>query len=250
MLGAGRLDICGRQLPVFAENFLVESGGMVAAWNLDEESGTRFDSVGSNNLTDNSTVGFVADGKVGNAADFVAANSEYLSIADNSNLSTGDVAFWGSNWVRRQEVSASNKPVIYKWNHSANQREWFFLVAGSGSSYQGFFGVSHNGTNTALVNTTNGVTIGDWHHFLYWHDEINNTINVRRDNDAVNSVAHTFGVLDSNSEFRVGADGQSAGAYWEGEIDKIAFGKPPGPIADVIDDIHNALYAGGSPSAF
>ena len=63
---------------------------LIAYWKLDEASGTRNDSKGANHLTDNNTV-TQAVGKVGNAAQFTLANSEYLSIADNADLSAGDI---------------------------------------------------------------------------------------------------------------------------------------------------------------
>jgi hypothetical protein len=51
---------------------------LVGGWSMDETSGTRADSDGSNDLTDNNTVGY-ATGVISNAASFVAANTEYLS---------------------------------------------------------------------------------------------------------------------------------------------------------------------------
>ena len=68
---------------------LPQSGSIVSRWLLDEASGNRADSVGSNTLTDNNTV-LAATGYNGslftydNAADFEASNSESLSIADGS----------------------------------------------------------------------------------------------------------------------------------------------------------------------
>ena len=44
--------------------------GLVSYWALDETSGTRYDSHGSNDLTDNNTVGYTT-GVQGNAADFI-----------------------------------------------------------------------------------------------------------------------------------------------------------------------------------
>ena len=70
---------------------------LVSWWELDEASGTRNDAHGSNHLTDGNTVAQVA-GKVGNAAQFVAANAESLSIADNANLSVSGV-FSVCAWV-------------------------------------------------------------------------------------------------------------------------------------------------------
>jgi hypothetical protein len=73
---------------------------LVAYWKLDESSGTRIDSHGSNNLTDNNTVGS-ATGKIGNAASFVSANEEYLSIPTSSfSASFTDEASLNL-WVRR-----------------------------------------------------------------------------------------------------------------------------------------------------
>jgi len=53
--------------------------GLVSWWDLDEESGIRYDSVGSNDLTDNNTVGY-DNGKIVNAASFVATNGERLTL--------------------------------------------------------------------------------------------------------------------------------------------------------------------------
>ena len=54
------------------------TANLVGDWSMDETSGTRADSHGTNNLTDNNTVGSTT-GVISNAASFVSANSEYLS---------------------------------------------------------------------------------------------------------------------------------------------------------------------------
>ncbi len=59
-----------------------------AHWKLNEASGARVDSHGSNDLTDNNTVTQVA-GKIGNAAQFTAANSEWLSRGTDVDLGLG-----------------------------------------------------------------------------------------------------------------------------------------------------------------
>jgi hypothetical protein len=69
---------------------------LVSYWKLDEVSGNRADSVGSNTLTDNNTVGSAA-GMSGLAASFVAANTESLSFSGAITTWTADnsVVFWG-----------------------------------------------------------------------------------------------------------------------------------------------------------
>ena len=64
---------------------------LVSVWKMDESSGTREDAVGSNDVTDINTVGS-ASGKNGNAADFVAANSEVLELGSGVTDQSGDFA--------------------------------------------------------------------------------------------------------------------------------------------------------------
>jgi len=71
--------------------------GKVLDWNMNERSGSRIDSIGSNNLTDNNSVLF-RNGIQGIASSFVAANLEDLSIADNAVISPTVSAIW-SFWV-------------------------------------------------------------------------------------------------------------------------------------------------------
>ena len=75
--------------------------GLVSWWDLDEASGTRFDSHTANDvndLTDNNTV-TQATGKVGNAAQFTAANLEHLSKSSASNLGADDRDFTWAQWI-------------------------------------------------------------------------------------------------------------------------------------------------------
>src|SRR5690606_5066683 len=74
--------------------------GLVSWWTLGETSGTRYDSHGTNHLTDNNTVGS-ALGKLGGiSAQFVAANIESLSINDNASLSLNNTNFTIATWVK------------------------------------------------------------------------------------------------------------------------------------------------------
>ena len=73
--------------------------GLVSWWKLDEESGTRADAVGTNHHTDNNTVGY-ASGKIGNAANFVAANSESLTLGIAGVIPFGTEDFSVSFWLK------------------------------------------------------------------------------------------------------------------------------------------------------
>ena len=79
---------------------------LVSWWELDEVSGVRYDSHGSNDLTDNNTVGSANSGPRGTVARFVKANSEYLrSDAFSQDLSAGWTA---STWVRESSLPSGD----------------------------------------------------------------------------------------------------------------------------------------------
>src|SRR6187431_54120 len=63
----------------------------------------RADSVGAETLADNASVAQIA-GKVGNAAHFARASSQFLSRASNANLQTGDIDFTLAAWVYLDSV--------------------------------------------------------------------------------------------------------------------------------------------------
>jgi hypothetical protein len=84
---------------------------------LDEESGVRYDSVGSYNLTDNNTVGFTT-GLLDNAADFESSNSEYLNNTSALGL-TDDQDFTLSYWYN-PESQSSHQLTVYAGDGSTN----------------------------------------------------------------------------------------------------------------------------------
>ena len=84
-----------------ATGFNQDSGGtltsnLIAWWNLDETSGSRFDSIGGHTLSDNGSVGS-RSGIRNQAASFTTDN-QYLLHTNTSTLATGDINFSMSSW--------------------------------------------------------------------------------------------------------------------------------------------------------
>jgi len=79
--------------------------GLVSWWWLNETNGVREDSVGSNDLTDNNTVGYTA-GKIGNAAAFVAASQQSIAGDSLKLPDPFDQSFTISYWVRANALNA------------------------------------------------------------------------------------------------------------------------------------------------
>lgn len=195
------------------------STNLVAGWTLNEAGGNRADSVGSNTLTDNNTV-TQATGKIGNAAQFTSANNESLSIADNAALSMGDVDFALACWVYFD--STGNRGLMGKYNYSANQREYVIVTETSGT-LRFRFAVSANGTSNTTVNSTAGVpTTSTWYFVMAWHDSVADKIFISVNDQATpDELAHSGGVFNGTSDFRMGALLATADGYaMNGRIDE------------------------------
>src|SRR3972149_4825629 len=99
---------------------------LISFWELEEASGTRTDSHGANNLTDNNTV-TQAVGKVGNAAQFTAANSEWLDRANEAGLQPG-VDFTFTFWLYLDSIIASHSIINKDASAAVSTATWYFFV--------------------------------------------------------------------------------------------------------------------------
>lgn len=127
---------------------------LVSWWNLDEQSGVRYDSHGTNHLTDNNTVGSVINAGAamdGAAASFVAANSESLSRAS---FNPGQ-EWTASYWCKLDASSAA--AIVFEIQNIV------YDYIGAGQIY--FFGTGGTGTYSYAIPT-----IGEWQHHLVWSD--------------------------------------------------------------------------------
>lgn len=218
-------------VPSASQNMLLGVGsqgagfpsGAVACWNLDEASGQRNDSVGSNHLTDNNTVTQAA-GKVGNAAQFTAANSEYLSIADTAALSTGDIDFTFTAWVYLDSKATSI--LVSKSEGAIGKEEYNILYAGTPDRFQ--FQIAD--ASTVAVGTVSADNLGSpstatWYFIVAWHDATANTVNIRVNNGTADSAATTGVPTDTAARFTLGAYAWNLSAYVNGRQDAVGLWK-------------------------
>lgn len=211
---------------------------MISFWELEEASGNRADSHGSNTLTDNNTV-TQNTGKVGNAAEFVAANSEYLSRADNASLSTGDIDFSLGFWIYLDSL-ATTQIVVAKY--AVGEFEYRFDVTTTRFRLL----VSNDGANLVTVTANNfgQPSTATWYWVMGWHDSVGNTINISVNNGTADSTAHTTGVRDGSAPFTIGASGVPA-THLSGRIDQALFSKRLW-----VANEKASLYNGGSGRAY
>ena len=192
---------------------------LISYWTLDEASGTRNDTHGTNHLSDNNTV-TQASGKLGNAAQFTSANLEHLGLADNTDISTGDIDFTLAAWVyldttpAQAEIASKGGAVDIDWYLDyilASDRFRFYVEGGSAAS--------------VLANSFGAPSTATWYYVIAWHDATANTINIQVNNGTVDSTSHSGGVKDTADDFAIGRAGSFVGGYFNGRIDAVGFWK-------------------------
>ncbi len=210
---------------------------LVAYWKLDEASGTRSDSHGSCHLTDNNTV-TQAGGKLANAAQFTRANSEYLSLADNASMSTGDIDFTVQAWVYLDSKPV-NMFIVAKDNGSPREYRLDYVQA---SDRFRFFAFTSSDSVAGIVSADSlgAPATGTWYHLLAWHDATANTVSIQVNGGTVDA-AGTVGVpSDTAASLWIGAE-NGTNHFFDGRIDEVAFWK-----RTLTSGERSSLYAAGA----
>ena len=144
---------------------------------MEESSGTRVDSKGSNDLTDNNTV-TSGTGIQGTAADFELSNSEWLSITDASQTGldlSGDFSI--STWVKLEQLpstSGTEFGLVAKNDFTGGSNRAYRFTITSADKLQayvsqdgGFSNVTHATTDSANFA---GGDVGSWVHIVVTFD--------------------------------------------------------------------------------
>lgn len=214
--------------------------GLFSHHKMNEGGGTRYDSVGDNDLSDVATVASAA-GKFNLCAAPLLSNSEALTIADKPSLRFGNSDWLALAWI--QYVS-SGRPFFGKWG-SVGTREWYVETSSSIPRAQ----FSANGT---LVTTVSATTFGalstaTWYLLGVYHDSVNDLVGVSV-NGVWDTAAHTGGLHGAAAPFEVARiNSLATPLYGSSLIEELSiFKDPPGGIAGVRDEIATRVYHEGA----
>lgn len=199
---------------------------LISAWELNEASGNAVDSHGSNTLTETSgTIGAsTGPGGSGGSRDFEQGDTEYFTIADNTDLSTGDIDFTIEAWVNAESLTSN--PVIASkgWTSSIDANaEWALFYSNATSRFRFDKAASTTAVNV-VANNFGAPSTGTWYHILAWHDAANNQIGICVNDGTPNTTSTSTGVNDGNRAFVIGASILQS-LYWDGLISKVRFWK-------------------------
>ncbi len=215
---------------------------LISTWHLEESSGSRTDGYGSNTLTDNNTV-TSGTGKIATAGQFTAANSEYLNISDNVDLSMNNTNFTIAAWVYADSLDSDNiKGIIEKDDSVAGTRDYRVYYNYSTGKFA--FGVFNSSNQNTEVEDTTTLSTNTWYLIIAWHDDTNNTLNIQVNNNTATSLSYTSDVKDSAAKLWIGTQGAVPLTFWNGRIDEVAIWKKVLTSAE-----RTFLYNGGNGQA-
>jgi hypothetical protein len=179
---------------------------LVSYWKLDETSGTRFDSVGTNNLADNGGVGSTI-GKVGNAALFDGSN--YLST--NTVLSSGP--FSVSFWINPDTVTRDPARIISRYRIAAPaDQAWSAYLRDDDAL------IDVGPTTLTIPSIASAET---WHYFAFWYDDVAQEIGIQFDTTIL-TTPQTTGYVNTNVDFTIGTlAGGPTGPSFRGGVDEV-----------------------------
>ena len=208
---------------------------LVSFWKLDNVN----DSVGSNTLTNNSSVTFEA-GKVGNAARFTRSGttSNFLSHADNADLSTGDIDFTLCAWVKlATKPGAGYAPYFFSKNDgTAGNAEYSLAYVVSSDNFQFYTG---DGVSQTGVSSVAGVSTGTWYFLVAGHDSVNNRIYISVNGGTAVTMPFTGTIPSTTTAFGIGGRGDVGYDGLDGWMDAVGFWKRL-LTAEEISELYNA----------
>ena len=193
---------------------------LVAYWKLEEATGNRTDSHGTNTLTDMGGVG-QATGLLGQAASFAGGATNYLRIADNAALSMGDIDFTLAGWFYLANTSGT-KVLLSKGNDAGSAGATAYSIQVVNTQIQTLIG---NGSSRVIVTASPTLAATTWYLVCVWHDSVANTVNISVNNGAAVSSAWSSGCFDDAFELCLGRYANFNGGLWNGRIDSVGIWK-------------------------
>jgi hypothetical protein len=202
--------------------------GLVFYGKFDETTGTRFDSVSTNHLTDHNNVGS-AIGKIGNAASFVRANNEYLSSASSAFDIAANEDFALSFWYKGTGTASPsvNEIILGKGGFNDANGGWYLNLQQSPQRFQLAF-TDTSGASVTSVGSTN-YNDGSWHHIVLNFDRSGNAVVIVDGNtgtpDVTLDISSRTGAVQSTYDFFLARFASYTSFNFSGGLDELGFWK-------------------------
>jgi len=196
-------------LPAFA----FDDTELVSYWSMEEESGVRVDSHGSNDLTDNNTVLFT-NGIIGNGADFDSTNSEYLSILDSALSGLDFQTDTTINFWLKRTTDASMGWFAHNYQDTAGCTTYYYNPSG----------VFQFICKDPALNSTVSFPLDTWTMHTVTYDSGTFALKQYVNGEYEGTVSLPSAIVDPSTEFLIGTSyWTDYQLYFDGVIDEVSY---------------------------
>lgn len=214
------------------------NGALASYWKLNETSGSRYDSVGSNHLSDGNSVSY-ATGISSLGADFEKSSSQYLSASAGHSV-TPTTSFAFSLWIK-PESTPSAQATLLRTLYSSNTAVLIALSSGTGitASIR-----QSNSVTVSAAHASTAFTVDSWHHIAFIGN--GSTMKLYVNGTTLDTVTYTD-VSASNDLLLIGAATTST-LFFDGIIDEVGYWNSylVFESTTAMDAFATALYNSGS----
>jgi hypothetical protein len=143
----------------------------------------------------------------GGAAGFASASDQFLSIASNATLQTGDINFTIGAWVKLTTLGA-DRFIMGKWDRTTLGNREYGLYYDATFTNQFVFGVTSaaNDIGSVAAATLGTPVVDTWYYITGYHDATNNLLGITINGALDSTSAFTFGVAARSTAFQIGRD--------------------------------------------
>ena len=208
---------------------------IVSHWTLNEASGTRADSVGTNDLTPTNNP-LAKTGAINDGVEATSADSSYLSIPDNASLSTGGgTSFTISLWVKLN-AKTGTQVFVSKYGTGGEYAVYYE------NTYDRFAFSTYSSENNYFVKADQlgSPQVGTWYHIIATHNATDNTNSIIVNDGTADTLTSVPEHVDSTAPFVIGAFGATPTFFADAIIDDVRFAKSAYPVPTPLP-----LFAGG-----
>lgn len=219
---------------------------LVSYWKLDETSGTRNDSHGTNHLTDNNTV-LYGTGKQGNCADFERTNSEYLSIADASQTGLEmTTAFSTSLWMNMESSAPVDNNMGLMSKTGRVSGGWMLGYRNYPSGNDNIYLEVWNGGSVTYAYTGDlNLSTATWYHIVTTFSSGTFKLYINGVDTTWTKVGSDTTATDGNAVFNLGKLSTDGASCFDGLLDEVGIWSRALSSTEVAD-----LYNSGSGLAY
>lgn len=221
---------------------------LVSYWKMDEASGNRADSHGSNTLTVNGTGGVgSAAGIINNGADLERTDSDYLSITDaaQSGLDiAGSLSI--SMWINLESLPASGEiyGLMSKYGTGTTRGTPSFYYDNAAGIRRFVYSSSSTLTTQTNCIITQSLSTATWYHVVVTQNTGSSVVTIYVNGSSIGTGSGTASNVNNSVDFEIGT-ATSASFFFDGIIDEVGIWNKVLTSTEVTD-----LYNAGAGLAY